>query len=267
MIDLLLDHWEKIAIAVTPILTWLFKTRVYDKLELREKKTSLERKEVNTKGQELDFYVKLIDDMRIQNEEVVARKNREIESIMKKQRKPITELKYHRLFLVCDQVEKKVEDIKFITHGEVDKVKTLMMNLLIQEKLVSVRDVFSDFLDDETLGLCSGNALRNKVSKSLKGLVSNYNDRTKDIYIDIGISDEDANYLIDAYEDYRLPLVNGFLESLDDICTNDDYSSNYDKLNAIYELVALSIYLIPKDVRVALDSVNGRFIKYESITR
>ena len=220
MNDLML-HWEKIAIVVAPVLTWLFKTRVYDKLELKQKEVSVRSDGANVVEKNLDLYQEMIDDMDKRHKEQLDRKEREISKILNKQKKPITELKYHRLFQVVEQVGKRVEGIHFITHGEVDKVKTMLMNVLIQEKLANVSMVFTDFLD--------------------------------------------AVYLIESYEEYRLDLVNGFLESLDDISTNDDYSSNYDKINAIYELVALSIYLIPKDVRIALDSVNGRFIKYEKV--
>ena len=265
MINDLILHWEKIAIVVAPILTWLFKTRVYDKLELKQKEVSVRSDGANVVEKNLDLYQEMIDDIDKRHKEQLDRKEREIEKILNKQRKPITELKYHRLFQVVEQVEKRVEGIQFITHGEIDKVKTMLMNILIQEKLTSVKRVFTDFLDDSELRVCSGNALRAKVATSLRGLVGNYNDNSRDLFVDVGVSEEDASYLIDAYEEYRLDLVNGFLESLDDISTNDDYSSNYDKINAIYELVALSIYLIPKDVRIALDSVNGRFIKYEKI--
>ena len=267
MTDLLLDHWEKIALPIVPILTWLFKTRVYDKLELKQKEVSVRKDGANVVEQNLGLYQNIIDDMTERHEEQLDIKEREIEKILNKQRKPITELKYHRLFQVILQVEKRVEGIEFITHGKVDNVKTMLMNLLIQEKLASVKRVFTDFLDDAELRVCSGNALRSKVTSALRGLVGNYNDNARDLFVDVGVSEVDAMYLIEAYEDYRADLVNGFLESLDDISTNDDYSSNYDKINAIYELVALSIYLIPKDVRVALDSVNGRFVKYEGIIR
>ena len=267
MIDLLLEHWEKIALPIVPILTWLFKTRVYDKLELKQKEVSVRKDGANVVEQNLDLYQKIIDDMTERHEDDLDRKEREIAKILNKQKKPITELKYHRLFQVIDQVEQRVENIEFITHGKVDSVKTMLMNLLIQEKLASVKRVFTDFLDDTELRVCSGNALRSKVTSALRGLVGNYNDNARDLFVDVGVSEEDAMYLIEAYEDYRADLVNGFLESLDDISTNDDYSSNYDKINAIYELISLSIYLIPKDVRVALDSVNGRFVKYEGIIR
>ena len=265
MIDLLLEHWEKIALPIVPILTWLFKTRVYDKLELKQKEVSVRKDGANVVEQNLGLYQKIIDDMTQRHNEIIDRKEREIEKILNKQRKPITELKYHRLFQVIEQVEQRVEGIEFVTHGKIDKVKTMLMNLLIQEKLNTVNIVFTKFLDDAELRVCSGNALRSKVAAALRSLVGNYNDNARDLFVDVGVGEEDASYLIDAYEEYRLDLVNGFLESLDDICTNDDYSSNYDKLNAIYELISLSIYLIPKDVKIALDSVNGRFVKYESI--
>ena len=264
-LDSILNNWEKIAIIVAPILTWIFKTRVYDKLEVKQKEVSVRKDGANVVEQNLELYQEIIDDMDKRHKEQLDRKDREIAKILNKQRKPVTELKYHRLFQVIESVGKRVEGIEFITHKKPDKVKTLLMNILIQEKLVAVRVVFTDLLDDKELRVCSGNALRTKVATALRGLVGNYNDNARDLFVDVGVSEVDAGYLIDTYEEYRLELVNGFLESLEDISTNDDYSTNYDKLNAIYDLVALSIYLIPKDVKEALNSVNGRFVKYESL--
>ena len=265
MVGTLVEHWEKIALAITPILTWIFKTRVYDKLDLKQKEISVQSSGAKAMSESLDFYKDVIADIRHQHEVALDRKNREIEKILKKQLKPIKDLKHHRLFYVCNQVERKVESIKFISHGIEDEVKTLLMNILIQEKLKTVRNIFSKFLDDERLSSYSGNILKSKMARSLQDLVSQYNCLSQEIFEEIGISREDAKYLIDSYEEYRMPLVNGFLDSLDDICSNDDYSSNYDKLNATYELISLSIYLIPKDVKDALDSVNGRFVKYKEM--
>ena len=145
MINDLILHWEKIAIVVAPILTWLFKTRVYDKLELKQKEVSVRSDGANVVEKNLDLYQEMIDDIDKRHKEILDRKEREIEKILNKQRKPITELKYHRLFQVVEQVEKRVEGIQFITHGEIDRVKTMLMNILIQEKLNTVNIVFTKF--------------------------------------------------------------------------------------------------------------------------
>ena len=63
MTDLLLEHWEKIALPIVPILTWLFKTRVYDKLELKQKEVSVRKDGANVVEQNLDLYQEIIDDM------------------------------------------------------------------------------------------------------------------------------------------------------------------------------------------------------------
>lgn len=69
--------------------------------------------------------------------------------------------------------------------------------------------------------------------------------------------------MIDKYEEHRQYIVDGFIERLDSISINKDYNCNFEKLSAILEVVALSLYVIPRDVKHAMNSVNGRYVKYE----
>ena len=93
-------------------------------------------------------------------------------------------------------------------------------------------------------------------------VVQDYNKKCKVEIMSWGISERDADYIIQEYEDYRMEMVAGFLDSLESVLTNSDYANNFDKVNTTLELCSLAIYVIPRDVRSVFESVNGRFKSY-----
>lgn len=177
--------------------------------------------------------------------------------------KPISDLKYHDMFNTAQAVKQKVHQIEFISHGKPDPVKTTLLHKLIDLKIDCVTRSFSEFLENSDLEDMSENQLKFEVSKKLSIIVNEYNDEAFKLFISqYGIDQKDSKYLIDCYETFRQEIVEGFLIRLDSITRNDDYLNNYQKLSAILEVIAISLFIIPKDAKNAMDLVNGRFVKY-----
>ena len=80
---------------------------------------------------------------------------------------------------------------------------------------------------------------------------------------EMDIQIEDALFLIDKYEEFREYIVNAFVDELDTIVMDDNYTNNFDRLNTILYTVSISLSIIPRDVVATFNNVNGRFKKYE----
>ncbi len=187
-----------------------------------------------------------------------------IKSILtKKSKKEFKSLLCHDMFITAKNVKGRVEKIDFITKGKTDVVKTKLLHILIDLKIESVEKGFTRLLESKDIQNIKGQELKFKVSETLIGIVKEYNDQALFEFIKLGISKKDASFLIDKYEEHRQYIVDGFIERLDSISINKDYNCNFEKLSAILEVVALSLYVIPRDVKHAMNSVNGRYVKYE----
>ena len=181
-----------------------------------------------------------------------------------KAKKKISTLQYHDMFSTATFVLKKVQAISFSSNGVDDVVKTKMLHKLIDFKVSCIKKNFKSFLLDDNLEKMDSNQLKFKVFELLHSLVDEYNMVSNSYFVnELGISHEDSKFLIDSYEKYRQDIIDGFIDRLESITTNDDYDTNFAKISAVLEVVAISLYVIPKDAKQAMDEVNGRYIKYK----
>ncbi|EKT3962776.1 hypothetical protein [Flavobacterium psychrophilum] len=176
--------------------------------------------------------------------------------------KKVESLVSHDVFLTIDKVVIMVEGLDFLTNGEFDENKTALLKVLIDKKLNTVKSMFKLFLLDPKMNSCTGQELKAETINTLTNIVKTYTADALDEMMRKGISREDAKFLINAYENFRREIVDAFLDRVESIASNENYGSNYDKLSAIMEVIAISLYIIPKDAKSALDAVNGRFKNY-----
>jgi len=180
-------------------------------------------------------------------------------------RPTISRLVHHRFFNVCDQVENTILSMSFITHGKHDVIKTKLMHHLIMLKCASMKDKFTILLNTNDIDEWDEMQLLHEFKNTLLSVVKEYNSDAKKSFIRWGVSEVDAKYLIDTYEEYRASMVEGFIDSLDSVLTNSSYTNNFDKVTTVMELCSLAIFVIPRDVKSSFEAVNGRFAKYTSL--
>lgn len=183
----------------------------------------------------------------------------------KSKQKKIFELQYHDLFITLNLVLSKVKQISFTSNGQEDSVKTKMIHKLIELKTEAMHRHFKEFLMREGLSRHDGNQLKFEISSVISNTVSDYKAKAHKIFInEYKIKPKDVDLLIDKYLEYRNDAAEGFLKRLESITMNEDYTTNYEKISAVLEIVAVSIYVIPRDAKNAMDSVNGVFLTYKN---
>ena len=180
----------------------------------------------------------------------------------------IKSLEYHSMFLVCDKVLKRVDNIDFTTFSDYDEVKTKLLKKLIQLKIKTVKKRFLELLQNEKLQKMEQAQLKYLVASTLSNLVNEYNENALRIMNEeMEIEMKDAKFLVDKYEKFREYIVNAFVDELDTIVMDDNYTNNFDRLNTILYTVSISLSIIPRDVVATFNNVNGRFKKYEKKTK
>lgn len=177
-------------------------------------------------------------------------------------KKKIKSLLFHDLFNECIEIKNKVNQMQFCQGEDKHPIKSEMMRILINKKMDVVISEVTIFLQSEDVMDMDSNEIKFRFKKSLNGLVLKYNDLAYQEYIRMGISHQDSLYFINRYEDYRSVVIEGFIDRLDSIASNNSYSSNYDKLTCILELCTLAMSIIPRDIRSIYIQINGKYDKY-----
>ena len=186
----------------------------------------------------------------------------------KQDNRDVRNLKFHSMFLVCDKVLKRVDNIDFTTFSDYDEVKTKLLKKLIQLKIKTVKKRFLELLENEKLQKMEQPQLKFLVASTLSNLVNEYNENALRIMSnEMDIQIKDALFLIDKYEEFREYIVNAFVDELDTIVMDDNYTNNFDRLNTILYTVSISLSIIPRDVVATFNNVNGRFKKYQKKTK
>ena len=186
----------------------------------------------------------------------------------KQDHRDVRNLKFHSMFLVCDKVLKRVDAIDFTTFSDYDEVKTKLLKKLIQLKIKTVKKRFLELLENEKLQKMEQPQLKFLVASTLSNLVNEYNENALRIMSnEMDISIQDATFLVEQYEKFREYIVNAFVDELDTIVMDDNYTNNFDRLNTILYTVSISLSIIPRDVVATFNNVNGRFKKYQKKTK
>lgn len=182
-----------------------------------------------------------------------------------KQSQKIKKLEHHRFFNVCDSVEARIKNMSFTTDGDIDIPKTKMMHELITLKNEAMQKHINGLVHSRGIDEWGVYELQFEFKKCLGELVKDYNEKALKSFVRKGVSNSDADYLIQNYEDYRSIMVEAFTDSIDSVLMNSDYHSNFDKVNTLLEICCVAIAVIPRDVRSSFEAVNGRYIKYKHL--
>jgi len=182
--------------------------------------------------------------------------------LLRKKKSKIENLKSHDMFITLESVRSKIDKVQFTTHDKIDTVKTKLLQELIHIKIDKTKELFNEFLSKKDVCNYSGQELKFEVDSLLRKLVKEYSQEAHRAFICKAIENDDAAYLISSYERFRTDIMEGYVERIESISTNEDYNSNYDRISAILEVIALGFFVIPKDAANACDLINGRFLKY-----
>jgi len=182
----------------------------------------------------------------------------------RRKKKDIKNLEYHDVHATADSVLEKMHDIDFTSKGKTDPYKTELLHELVGLNISVLKRYLNKLLSNKDLASYSGQRLKHEINTMFIDVENEYCAQADTNFRQRGINTTDSKYLIKSYESFRKDVTEGFHERVESITTNADYASNYDRISAIFEVIAISLYIIPKDAKSACDKINGRFIKYQN---
>lgn len=170
----------------------------------------------------------------------------------------IKDLKSHNLFSTLARVKNEAMFLKFYSHGKYDITKSKMCSDFVKFKCDVCSDKFSEFLDAD-LDKLSSDELKNLILADMWTMHNKYINEIKIHWLNRGINKEDIDYAIELFEKFRHDVVMSFQHRIDAIFSCDHYNSNFKKILATYEMYAMGIDLLPKDLLTTFETINGKF--------
>ena len=170
----------------------------------------------------------------------------------------IKDLVNHDLFNTLQRVKVEVKNMKFFTHGKYDTVKTKMCYdfTLFKTEVCHVR--FEEFLQ-RNLDSMTIDELKREILDEMNKMHVEYIEKTTTHWLGKGLNNDDVRYIVELFERFRFDVVQSFSNRIDAIFSASYHDSNFKKILACYDMFAMGVDLLRKDMQTTFESLNGRF--------
>jgi hypothetical protein len=175
----------------------------------------------------------------------------------------IGDLTNHDIFNTIQRVKQEVKVMRFFTDGTFDNNKTRMCQDFTNFKCDVCYEGFEHIITLELENM-SYNELKTTLLSEMWVMHNKYIIEIKTLWLSKGIPTEDVDYVIELFERFRFDVVQSFQHRIDAIFASSYHSDKFEKILACYDMFAMGIDLLPKDLQTTFEALNGRFkkIKY-----
>lgn len=170
----------------------------------------------------------------------------------------IKDLRNHNVFITLKRIKYEVSNMKFYTHKEFDEVKTQMCDDFTEIKSDVCSKYMMEFLDYGIESM-SRDRLKKTITDLQITMHEAYINEIRTLWLDQGIEKVDVDYIIALFEKFRYDVVRSFEHRIDSIFASSSYADNFNLTLAVFEMWAMGIDLLPRDMQVTFEYLNGRF--------
>ena len=170
----------------------------------------------------------------------------------------IKDLVNHDLFNTLQRVKVEVKNMKFYSHGIYDSVKTKMCYDFTIFKTEVCHARFYSFLE-RNLDSMTIDELKREILEEMNEMHVEYINKTTTHWLSKGLDVDDVEYIVELFEKFRFDVVQSFANRIDAIFSTSYHDSNFKKMLACYDMFAMGVDLLPKDMQTTFESLNGRF--------
>ena len=170
----------------------------------------------------------------------------------------IKSLEHHDVFNTCARVEKEVSFMKFYTHGEYDISKSKMCKDFVKYKIKVCSESFNNILKED-IEKMNSDEFKMYIIEAQTEMHVKYIDAIIKKWRGKEIPEEDIKYIIELFEKFRYDVVKAFEYRINSIFSTTSHKNNTRRLLAIFEMWAFGIDMLPRDMQVTFETLNGRF--------
>jgi hypothetical protein len=176
-----------------------------------------------------------------------------------KKERDIKELVNHDLFNTLNRVRLEVKNMKFYSHGQYDAVKTKMCYDFTIFKTQVCNDRFEKLLERDLNNL-GVDQLKSDMLNEINDMHIEYIGKTTAHWLSKGLSVEDVNYIVELFERFRYDVVQSFSTRIDAVFSSSYHDTNFKKMLACFDMFAMGVDLLPNDMQVTFETLNGKFL-------
>lgn len=172
------------------------------------------------------------------------------------------DLEYHDVFSVIFEVRSAIKHHHF-NEEDGGEIKTRIfhdfLNIMLEEIHIKMKQLIIMIAVQHKNGEVSRDELKQTIRKTLNSIVDNYCLKGEHHLIDKGLTKKDASYVVELFEKWRSETRASINSRIDAIFASSFHNTNFHRTLAVYELISVSVSLIPKDGIRSFESMNGKF--------
>ena len=179
-----------------------------------------------------------------------------------KKKKPvqkIQDLLLHDVFATLERATHEVKIMKFYTNKKYDKVKSKMCYDFTKSKSRTCAMHMKNLARYPKMETMSNAELKNFIIDAQNKMHKDYVENTRNLWLAKGILEEDVDHVIHLFETFRYDVVSSFEHRIESIFGSSFHTTNFDKTLAVFNMWAMGIDLLPRDMQITFEGLNGKF--------
>ena len=171
----------------------------------------------------------------------------------------VSDLKDHDIFNTLRRTQYEVKSMKFYTDKKYDRVKTAMCYDFTKYKVKHCGDLMMEMLETSGIDSMKKDKLKGFIIESQMQMHSNYIKDIRSHWEDKNIKDSDISYVLRLFDSFRYDVIKSFDHRITSIFGASYYETNFSILLAVFDMWAMGIDLLPRDMQTTFESLNGKF--------
>tara|TARA_B100000767_G_scaffold252870_1_gene256996 strand:- start:940 stop:1632 length:693 start_codon:yes stop_codon:yes gene_type:complete len=171
----------------------------------------------------------------------------------------ISDLDSHDIFSTFKRVTAEVGNMKFYTEQEYDSSKTRMCYDFTVQKSRYCELHMKEIIETKGLSEMSTDQLKQFVLNKQMEMHQDYVKEIKGIWLGKGLSTQDVDYVVALFEKFRFDVIRSFEHRIAAIFGSSFHPNNFERMLAIFDMWAMGIDLLPKDMNTTFEYLNGKF--------
>tara|TARA_R110000803_G_scaffold87473_2_gene154179 strand:+ start:156 stop:815 length:660 start_codon:yes stop_codon:yes gene_type:complete len=165
----------------------------------------------------------------------------------------------HDIFSTFSRVVGEVSNIRFYTRNEYDKTKSRMCHDFARQKAISCQFLMKDIINTKGISEMSTDTLKKLILERQTQMHIHYVKEIRTLWLSRGISPDNVDHVIALFEGFRFDVVQSFEHRISAIFGSSFHPNNFERILAVFDMWAMGIDLLPKDMKTTFETLNGKF--------
>ena len=173
--------------------------------------------------------------------------------------KDITTLEDHDIFSTFSRVTGEVSNMRFYTKNEYDSTKSRMCYDFTVQKSISCQRLMKELILTEGISEMNTDKLKKLILSKQTQMHVDYVKEIRSLWLSKGIAPSSVDHVISLFEGFRFDVVQSFEHRISAIFGSSFHPNNFERILAVFDMWAMGIDLLPKDMKTTFETLNGKF--------